>query len=120
MKDKALNIPETPEEKYYVIAYIDLLGTKELLANKSETVAFGDIYYPFLIAGRIMPNMRELKWDEIKIKIFSDNILIAYEVNNIEDIVKLITEFFLCICAYPVNHYINVISIVGGIHIILQ
>lgn len=85
MKDKALNIPETPEEKYYVIAYIDLLGTKELLANKSETVAFGDIYYPFLIAGRIMPNMRELKWDEIKIKIFSDNILIAYEVNNIED-----------------------------------
>ena len=82
MKDKVLDLPETPEEKDYVIAYIDLLGTKELLANSSDASVFGDIYYPFLIAGKILPTMRDLKWDNIKIKIFSDNILIAHPVSN--------------------------------------
>lgn len=82
MKDKVLDLPEKPKENDYVIAYIDLLGTKELLLKSSESIVFGDIYYPFLIAGKIMPTMHDLKWDNIKIKIFSDNILIAHPVND--------------------------------------
>ena len=95
MKDKVLDLPETPKENDYVIAYIDLLGTKELLLKSSESIVFGDIYYPFLIAGKIMPTMHDLKWDNIKIKIFSDNILIAHPVNdpkNKDDIYRAYKE----------------------------
>lgn len=85
MKDKVLNFPETPEEEYYAIAYIDLLGTKELLDKNNEKDVFEEVYYPFLIAERVMPAMQDQNWDDIKIKIFSDNMLIAYPINSIDD-----------------------------------
>ena len=85
MKDKVLNFPETPEEEYYIIAYIDLLGTKELLTKNGGYDVFKQIYFPFLIADRIVPIMHDLKWDKIKVKIFSDNILVAYPVNNADN-----------------------------------
>ena len=83
MKNKKLNLPETPEEKDYIIAYIDLLGIKDLLSKNSESAVFENIYYTFLIADRLMPQMNN--WEAIKIKVFSDNILIAFPVNNIDD-----------------------------------
>ena len=80
MKNKKLNLPETPEEKDYIIAYIDLLGIKDLLSKNSESAVFENIYYTFLIADRLMPQMNN--WEAIKIKVFSDNILIAFPVNT--------------------------------------
>ena len=80
-----LDVIDIPKEMDYVIAYIDLLGTKDLLAKSSEQNIFENIYYPFLLAGKIVPTMRELNWDKFKIKIFSDNILIAYPVKNVDD-----------------------------------
>ena len=36
MTDKILNIPDKPQEANYIIAYIDLLGTKEKINQGKE------------------------------------------------------------------------------------
>lgn len=82
MSDKVIDIPEKPEEKDYVIAYIDLLGTKELLLNNDSDKVFDTIYYAFVMACKFMPEIEPFQLEELKIKIFSDNILLAYPIGE--------------------------------------
>ncbi len=61
------------------------MGTKERLAQNDIEDVFKNIYYPFLFANRIVPMLEKFGTKDIKIKIFSDNILLAYPVNNRND-----------------------------------
>ena len=89
MDPKKLHIPDAPKEQDCLIAYIDLMGTRERLKQVSESIFFGEIYYPFLFADRVVPALEKLGLQDLKIKIFSDNILFALpvtDVHNEEDI----------------------------------
>ena len=80
MADRVLNIPDEPKEANYIIAYIDLLGTKEKISQGKGTKVFENIYNAFLLAGNIMPQMKDLNYSQMKVKVFSDNIILAYPV----------------------------------------
>lgn len=82
MTDKILNIPDEPQEANYIIAYIDLLGTKEKINQGKGLNVFKNIYNAFLLAGNIMPQMKTLNYSEMKAKVFSDNIILAYPVTD--------------------------------------
>lgn len=84
MSIKKLDLPEKPIEKKYVIAYVDLLGTQELLSNKDTENVFEHIYYSFLTATKLLPTLEELNLDSMQFKVFSDNILVACPVENTE------------------------------------
>lgn len=85
MSAEKLNLPEFPVEKDYLIVYIDILGTKERLAEKDVSDVFENVYYPFLLAGKVAPVLKGFGLENTQIKIFSDNILFAYPVNNRND-----------------------------------
>lgn len=85
MYEDKIKIPETPAKQNYLIVYIDILGTKDRLKNNDTDKVFENIYYPFLLADRIMPKIEYLNIEDIKIKVFSDNILFAYPINNLDD-----------------------------------
>lgn len=80
MADRIINIPDEPQEAYYIIAYIDLLGTKEVINQGKGLEVFKNIYNAFLLAGNIMPQMETLNFSKMKAKVFSDNIILAYPV----------------------------------------
>ncbi len=82
MADRILNIPDEPQEANYIIAYIDLLGTKEKINQGKGSKVFENIYTAFLLAGNIMPQMKDLNYSQMKAKVFSDNIILAYPVTD--------------------------------------
>lgn len=85
MKNENLVFLENPIEREYVIAYIDLLGTQELLSNEDTEKLFEHIYFSVLTSTRLLPGLAELNMGLMKFKVFSDNILVAYPVERIED-----------------------------------
>ena len=85
MNDRILYLPEAPTERHYLIVYIDILGTKERLAQKDSSEVFEKVYYQFLLAGKVAPIMKKLNLMDIEVKIFSDNILFAYPIDNYYD-----------------------------------
>lgn len=85
MDIKNIDLPEKPIEKKYVIAYVDLLGTQELLSNKDTDDIFEHIYYSYLTATKLFPNLEKLNLDLMQFKVFSDNILVAYPVENADN-----------------------------------
>ena len=82
MSENKLSIPNIPQEQNYVIAYIDILGIRDKIAHQDDKQVFKDIYYPFLLADRVMPQVELFEAQDIKVKIFSDNILFAYPVKD--------------------------------------
>ncbi len=76
---------ETPTKQNYLIIYIDILGTKERLKKNDTDEVFKNIYMPFFLADVIMPKAESFDVKDIKIKIFSDNILFAYPIDNSDD-----------------------------------
>ena len=68
MADRILNIPDEPQEANYIIAYIDLLGTKEKINQGKGSKVFENIYTAFLLAGNIMPQMKDLNYSQMKAK----------------------------------------------------
>ena len=91
--EKLLDLPEKPEEKDYIIAYIDLLGTRELIKKTNDNDAFENIYYVFLSATKIIPNVKVFNYDNLKIKVFSDNILVALEVDDLKSKESVYTSY---------------------------
>lgn len=85
MDIRKLGLPSKPIEKDYVIAYIDFLGTKELLSNKDTENVFEYIYYSILASTKVLPRIEELDLESMRFKIFSDNILVAYPVEDTKD-----------------------------------
>lgn len=90
-RDDFFEILEEPEEKDYIISYIDLLGTKELIKNGNDNEIFELIYTAYSIAYGVAPQIDYFKY--ISIKIFSDNMLIAYPVNDIENINHIYSSY---------------------------
>ena len=85
MDIKNIDLPEKPIEKKYVIAYVDLLGTQELLSNKDTDDIFEHLFYSYLTATKLFPNLEKLNLDLMQFKVFSDNILVAYPVENADN-----------------------------------
>ena len=86
-KIKPIDLSEyqCPSEKDYLIAYVDILGTKERLNQTNESEIFKNIYHPFLFAGKVAPIFEHYKLDGISIKVFSDNILFACPIEHRND-----------------------------------
>ena len=82
MEIKNIDLPPIPVEKDYVIAYIDMLGTQELLSNKDTENVFEHIYYSILTSTKMLPKIEKLNMDLMQFKVFSDNILVAYPVED--------------------------------------
>lgn len=71
------------QESRHAIGYVDILGAKkDMLSENSEQqmLIYKDLYKRLIDACKRCNNL--LPCDEIKIKIFSDNILIALECND--------------------------------------
>jgi hypothetical protein len=85
MEIKNIDLPPIPVEKDYVIAYIDMLGTQELLSNKDTENVFEHIYYSILTSTKMLPKIEKLNMDSMQFKVFSDNILVAYPVEDTKD-----------------------------------
>ena len=88
MNDKNINIentividfPPTPEEKDYVVCYIDFLGTKNIIKQKEQSI-YNEIYETIAIEMKITSKMKSV-FGDLKIKVFSDNILISHEIED--------------------------------------
>lgn len=75
------SIKDFPKEQDYLIAYIDILGAKNLL--KSDDNLFSDIYTAFFTAVLFSVGVEFFTEHNVKVKIFSDNILIGYPIQDI-------------------------------------
>ena len=75
------NIKDFPKEQDYLIAYIDILGAKNLL--KSDDNLFSDIYTAFFTAVFLSVGVEFFTEHNVKVKIFTDNILIGYPIQDI-------------------------------------
>lgn len=106
MNNNKFVFPEKPQEKDYLIAYIDLLGTKDLLKNNCDSTVFNLIYHSFVFATEYVSKVEELKLDNVQIKIFSDNIIIALPIEDccdcelVYNVYKRLTVFLTYII-YP-------------------
>lgn len=99
MSSKMPKISPVPDEQDYIIAYIDLLGTRERLMKEPSSEFFKEIYYQFLIADRIIPDLERFLQFDIRIKIFSDNILVAIPVENPSNNNEVLSAY-RCLCDY--------------------
>lgn len=71
-----------PEESDYLIAYIDLLGTKEYVEKGDDNVIFDYIYEAYTLATKGFVEDKVWGFDDIKYKIFSDNLLVAIKAEK--------------------------------------
>lgn len=72
-----------PDEKNYIICYIDILGTKQIINSEKATEYFGMIYEAYSFAVEMESKLHI--FGNLFFKIFSDNILIAHEiVDNVD------------------------------------
>lgn len=85
-----------PEESDYLIAYIDLLGTKEYIDKGEDDEIFSLIYEAFTIATKFVES-KSWGFDDLKLKIFSDNILVAIkcEKKELADAFENISAFLI-------------------------
>jgi len=66
----------------YIIAYIDLLGSTEKIKNDTGDIFLNHIYSAYTTAFQ----MRDFsRYKDLKVKIFSDNIVIALSTKNTND-----------------------------------
>lgn len=66
-----------PEESDCLIAYIDLLGTKEYIDKGESKTIFDVIYDVFTLTTKGFAKFKLLGFNDLNFKIFSDNILIS-------------------------------------------
>ena len=79
----ALDFPPLPKEKSHIICYIDFLGSKEILSQGGQLVFFENIHDSFAFAMKFESKLEI--FSGLKFKTFSDNILIAYEIEDVDD-----------------------------------
>lgn len=99
-------------EKKHIIIYIDLLGSTQKIINDTDEQAFVGIkhIYDNMIKG--MLNNVSKTWN-IKTKVFSDNVIIGYEVEgdergiayNLNKMIRVaaLFQFFAMACHWPVR-----------------
>ena len=90
-----IEFSEPPKEADYLIAYIDILGTKEYVAKGESKEIFDLIHGSFVMSTKILPQLELFGFGNLKFKIFSDNILIALKTDktNIEEAFNLLSKF---------------------------
>ena len=76
--------------KKHAIVYIDLLGTKEKIKSDTDGQVLSMLHNVYHQA--IKAFTQDIKEEQIKMKIFSDNIIIAREVPSEEDLSFLINQ----------------------------
>lgn len=112
---------EMPLLSKYVVAYIDLLGIKKLIKNEPDAIALSmhDVYTVFIEVVSQLPDK-----DEIKIKIFSDNIIITRRVTesienqraNLHQIIALV-EAFQYLLLYRSRSLVRGGIVIGNLYI---
>lgn len=99
-----IDFAEKPIEKEYVICYLDVLGTKQIINSNNTKEYFDMIYDAYSFAVEMESKLHI--FGNLVFKVFSDNILIAHELDTdgdwyeaYESIVKFLKNFlfrFLC------------------------
>jgi len=77
-----IDFPPMPQEKDYVVCYIDFLGTKKMIQEKEQSI-FNMIYESISVNVEIYSKLE--RFGDLQFKVFSDNILIAHEIGDITD-----------------------------------
>ena len=75
-----IDFPARPQVRDYIICYVDMLGSKELIVKED---LFETIYNAFTYALSFESKLK--MYGELEFKVFSDNILIAKKVEDITD-----------------------------------
>lgn len=78
-----LDFPPLPEEKDYVVCYVDFLVSKRNIDQMGEKSFFENVHDAFAFALNFESKLKI--FGDLQFKVFSDNILIAHEVPNISD-----------------------------------
>lgn len=79
----------------YCIAYLDILGVKNLICNDSDNKFLNQLNMFFKDAKYEATNLSTNLKDEIFVKIFSDNILFAIKIDDNDKLKKIPTIFNL-------------------------
>lgn len=75
------SLPEFKNQKY-LIAYIDVLGAKEAIINNDRDF-FKHLYSTLFIANALSSQYDPRGfWNKAKVKMFSDNLLVAIKIND--------------------------------------
>lgn len=77
------DFPSIPEEKNYVVCYIDFLGAKEIIEKGQQQTFFENIHDAFAFAIKFESKLKV--FGNLEFKVFSDNILIAHKVKDVSD-----------------------------------
>lgn len=105
---------QRPDESNYIVAYFDVLGTKEYIQKGESEKIFEAIYDIYVMTTKIMSQIKAFNFDSLVFKIFSDNILVAIrtEKEDVPESYKIIIDFLKMF----LNSFLNVgIFFRGGI-----
>lgn len=86
---------QKPEESNYLVAYFDVLGTKEYIQKGESEKIFEAICDNYVMTTKFMTRVKIFDFDDLVFKIFSDNILVAIktEKENLPKAYKKIIGF---------------------------
>lgn len=86
------------ETKPYVVAYLDILGATNRINSRSSQIESLNVMHNLYthITDLANPDTGVKRYEGIKFKIFSDNIIIAKELDDSEN-VETITNFLSCV-----------------------
>ena len=72
----------------HIVAFLDFLGASEKMRSPEQNNIFlQEINYVYAFANCILQRTQEFRPNRIKVKIFSDNIVIAEEIKDQESII---------------------------------
>lgn len=66
----------------YIVAYIDILGTTNMIKSKEQQFEMNRLYNLYTFSTDITKTLEPEKTNTIKFKIFSDNIIMAKRLSN--------------------------------------
>ena len=92
MSDQSLPLKmlkQTP----HIVAFLDFLGATEKMKSPEQNDIFlQEINYVYAFAKRILQRTQDSRSNKLKIKIFSDNIVIAEEIKDQQNIIKAFVD----------------------------
>ena len=82
--------PEHVKQTPHIVAFLDFLGATEKMKSEEESDVFlQEIYTVYSFANHVLEKTEEKRDKKLKVKIFSDNIFIAEEIEEPQDPQKL-------------------------------
>ncbi len=88
---KKNKLQQTP----HIIAFLDILGATNKMQSEDKSDLFlQELYDIYNFAKIILAKTKNFRGDKLNIKIFSDNIVIAEEIENINDAGKIFEAYF--------------------------